>query len=295
MARGVPAVAVRGVKAVAAGVLAWHGSAQAHGQPFDAWMPAFEPEPWLLWALGLAAVLYAVGALRLWRHAGPGRGLGYGQAASYALGWLTLVLALASPLDALGAHLFSAHMVQHELLMIVCAPLLVAGRPLAAWAWALPRPWLRGLRGVGAVPGLGLAWHVLTRPMVAWALHGLAVWLWHVPALFDAALRSQAVHELQHFSFFASALLFWWVALAPRAAGIGYLFTTMVHTGALGALITLAPTVWYLGYGDAPAQLGMDPLEDQQIGGLIMWVPAAFAYLLAGLVSLGRWLNRSPA
>jgi hypothetical protein len=83
-------------------------------------------------------------------------------------------------------------------------------------------------------------------PVVAWVLHGLTVWLWHVPALFDAALRSQAVHELQHFSFFASELLFWWVALAPRPAGISYLFTTMVHTGALGGLITFAPTVWYL-------------------------------------------------
>lgn len=277
-------------------VAALQGSAQAHGPGLSgAPAPFSGPPAWLMSMLALAALLYAAGVWRLWRHAGLWRGVARGHAVCYALGWLTLVLALASPLDALSGQLFSAHMVQHELLMIVCAPLLVAGRPLAAWAWALPLPVLRALRRAGAWSVPALAWHVLTRPLAAWALHGLAVWLWHVPALFNAALHSEAVHQWQHFSFFASALLFWYLALAPRGTGIAYLFTTMLHTGALGALITLAPTVWYTGYGDAPARLGIDPLEDQQFGGLVMWVPAAFAYLLAALVSMGRWLARGAA
>jgi cytochrome c oxidase assembly factor CtaG len=126
----------------------------------------------------------------------------------------------------------------------------------------------------------------------------LALWAWHVPALFDAALRSPAMHILQHASFLASALLFWWAALggapAPARRGVAMvlLFTTMLHTGALGALLALAPAPWYPHYVDSAAA-GLDPLEDQQLGGLVMWVPGGLAYLAAGLAAAFQLLEKS--
>jgi cytochrome c oxidase assembly factor CtaG len=127
-------------------------------------------------------------------------------------------------------------------------------------------------------------------------VHALALWLWHVPALFEAALTHPSVHVLQHSSFLGSALLFWGSVFgrAPRRAGavaLASLFTTMVHTGALGALLTFSPTVWYPHYAQG-AVLGLGALEDQQLGGLIMWVPAGGAYLAAALAILAGWLTR---
>jgi cytochrome c oxidase assembly factor CtaG len=129
-------------------------------------------------------------------------------------------------------------------------------------------------------------------------LHAAALWAWHAPPLFEAALAKPWVHTLQHASFLITALLFWWGIVgdgATRRAG-GHamlsLFTTMVHTGALGALITLAPELWYPSYIEPASALGIDPLRDQQLGGLIMWVPAALAYLLGALTVAGRWLAR---
>jgi putative membrane protein len=219
---------------------------------------------------------------------------------SFAIGSLVLVVALVSPLDALGGKLFAAHMVQHELLMIVAAPLLVLGRPLAIWAWALPFEWRRATGHFFHHPAWRLPWLYVTSPLVAWLLHALALWAWHIPLFFDAALASNAVHALQHGAFLATALLFWWSILGAttrRQRGIALvsLFTTMIHTGALGALMTLSNVPWYSAYlGTAPSY-GLDALEDQQLGGLIMWVPAGLIYIVCGLVLATRWLQeRSP-
>jgi putative membrane protein len=255
-------------------------------------------EPWVLVLLALSAGGYALGVLRLWRNAGVGRGIGGTQTFAFAGGWLALVLALVSPLDGLGEHLFSAHMVQHEVLMLVAAPLLVLGRPLAAWTWALS-PSHRQLVGRWTrVRWWAATWALLTDPLAAWALHALALWLWHVPSWFEAALHNEGLHALQHASFLGTALLFWWSALGvdarSRSSGLAmlYLFTTMLHTGALGALLTLAPTPWYPSYATATGALGLDPVEDQQLGGLVMWVPGSLAYLVAGLAVMARLLAR---
>ena len=256
-------------------------------------------EPWLLALMVGSASLYAHGIRRLWRNAGAGRGIPHSAVLSFAIGWLTLVLALESPLDALGGRLFSAHMVQHELLMVVAAPLLVMGRPLAAWTWAFEPP-VRAALGrtaqTGPVQGL---WGFLTDPMVAWGLHGIALWAWHVPSFFSAALENEGIHIAQHTTFLVTALFFWWAALGhdprrTRATGqaVALLFTTMLHTAALGALLSLAPTPWYPPYIPTTNALGIDPVEDQQLGGLVMWVPAGLAYVVAALVLLGRLLMR---
>jgi putative membrane protein len=259
-------------------------------------------EPWLLFLLALSALGYASGLRRLWGNAGRGRGVSMPQAWAFWTGWLSLVFALVSPLDPLGGRLFSAHMVQHELLMVVAAPLLVVGRPLATWTWALSPAQRRTVGRLFQSRGWSSLWTTLTDPLVAWALHALALWGWHIPAAFDAALRNEGLHILQHVSFLGTALFFWWSVLGHDPRGrygpghsAAYLFTTMMHTGALGALLSLAPTPWYAPYIPLTGALGFDPVDDQQLGGLVMWVPAGLAYVVAALWVLGRMLTRVRA
>jgi putative membrane protein len=237
--------------------------------------------------------MYWVGVRRLWRRAGAGRGIGTGQAACFATAWLALALALTSPLDALGGALFSVHMVQHELLMVVAAPLFVMSRPLEAWTWALPAAWRQPLANAGRLRPVAAAWRTITQPLGAWTLHAVALWGWHIPWLFEAALTSAWLHALQHASFLGTALLFWWSVLGrggrrADAAGLASLFTTMLHTGALGALLTFAAHPWYAPY--AAGSFGLGALEDQQLGGLVMWVPGGLAYMGAGLAIVAAWL-----
>lgn len=234
----------------------------------------------------IAAALYALGVRNLWRHARRGRGVSYGQAAAFAAGTLAIAAALLSPLDELGEHFFSAHMLQHEILMLVAAPLMVIARPLGAWTWAFPPRARQRIGRAVQVRWWSATWRLVTGPLAAWTLHALALWGWHIPALFEAAVEHEPVHIAQHASFLASALLFWWAVIGPRsraAAGttLASLFTTMLHTSALGALLTLAASPWYPRHG----------LEDQQLGGLIMWVPGAAAYVIAALVIMARLLR----
>src|SRR6185369_9418238 len=112
-----------------------------------------------------------------------------------------LFVALVSPLHAWGSVLFSAHMTQHEVLMLVAAPLLVLGRPLIAFLWALPLNWSRRLGNIAKIPAINRLWRALTIPLVAWLVHAVALWVWHIPALFDATLHSETVHTFQHLSF----------------------------------------------------------------------------------------------
>lgn len=265
----------------------------------DGWR--WQPDPWTLLLLAAAALLYGLGLARLLRRSRLGAPQLRMRALAYAGGWLALAAAFASPLDALSDWLFSAHMVQHEALMIVAAPLLVLGRPWAVTLWALPAGWRTALGRMQHTPAFRRGWSAASSALGAWLLHVLALWLWHVPRLFEAALRNPALHLLQHFCFFGSALLFWWSVLGrghagpPGAAAMLSIFTTMVHTAALGALLTLAPGIWYPAYLEPAAILNVDALRDQQIGGLIMWVPAGMAYVLAGLVMAWHWLRPDPA
>ena len=273
------------------------GTAQAHatGSGTDPFSLA-AVEPWVVACLVLSAALYALGLRRLWRRAAGGRGVIARRALSFAAGWLLLAVALLPPLDPLGTQLFWGHMVQHELLMIGAAPLLVLGRPLGLWAWGLPRRWRRAGGRMFHAPLWRGPWKVVTAPLGAGLLHALVLWVWHVPALFDAALVHPAVHVTQHIAFLAGALLYWWSVLGSAARarqGIALLslFTTMVHTGALGALLTLASTPWYPPYLATTAAYGLEPLQDQQLGGLVMWVPASLAYLGAALWLAARWIS----
>ncbi|HEY8578514.1 MAG TPA: cytochrome c oxidase assembly protein [Beijerinckiaceae bacterium] len=258
-------------------------------------------DPWVLAPMAAALALYAAGLAALWRRAGVGRGVPVWRVGCFAVGWLSLAASLISPLHWLGERLFAAHMVEHEALMAIAAPALALARPGAALAWAAPRgargwiaPFLRRWR-------LRAVWAFLTRPFVATVLHGAALWLWHAPALFEAALASPRLHWLQHVSFFATGLLFWWSLLRgpTRERGYGaavfYLFATSLHTGFLGVLLSHAQRPLYPLQTNAAPEWGLTPLEDQQLAGLIMWVPGGLVYAVAALAFAGVWIARSAA
>jgi putative membrane protein len=268
----------------------------AHGpapvQPEALWS-YWNVDPWVLIPLVMALWLYGRGVSRLWGRAGRSRGVSHASALSFAAGGAALVVALVSPLDALGGTLLSAHMAQHGLLIGVAPPLLLLGRPGVAFAWALASA--RTLRPLAswvwrALWGRG---HVLSGPLGAAALHGLMLWLWHVPALFDAAVDHRWLHALEHACFFGSALLFWRAVLdarTSRRAGPALVaaFVTFMHSGLLGGLITLAPHPLYSVYVGRSAVWGLAALDDQQLAGLLMWVPLGLPYLTAGLFLASR-------
>jgi putative membrane protein len=269
-------------------------------QPHDLWT-AWSWEPLVVLGLVISAVLYLSGVRALWRSAGSGHGIRTWEVGAFGLGWLTLGIALLSPLHRLGAVLFTAHMAQHELLMAMAAPLLVLGRPLVPFVWALPVTWRRSVGAWASVAPVRRSWELLTLPLVAWSLHGAAIWVWHAPPLFEATLRSDLIHTLQHLSFLGTGLLFWWALLRGREGRLGrpaaalYLFTTFVHTTVLGALLTFSSRLWYPLYASSTAPWGLTPLEDQQLAGLIMWVPAGLVYLIATLVIAASWLKEPVA
>jgi PQQ-dependent dehydrogenase (methanol/ethanol family) len=252
----------------------------------------------LVTSLAIAPALYAVGLWRLWRTAGRGAGVSAPQAAAFGAGWLALVFALCPAMARWSEVSFAAHMVQHELLMIVAAPLVALSGAAIAMLWALPAPARRAL--ATARPGLGLrtAWRALTSPLVVFLLHAAALWIWHLPRLYQAALASEAVHAAEHVSFFGTAALFWWGIAHGRYGRLGYgpaalyVFATTAHSGLLGALLTLSPRVLYGWYaGGHPG--GFTPLEDQQLAGLLMWVPAGVLFAAAGLVFVAGWIRES--
>jgi cytochrome c oxidase assembly factor CtaG len=259
-------------------------------EPHDLWT-AWEFDPGVVIPLVLSAALFARGARR-------SRGVTRERIACFWAGWALLAVALVSPLHPLGEALFSAHMIQHEVLMILSAPLLVISRPLVPMLWALPLECRRRLGRWSKAGWFARSWRGITDPMSAWWIHAAAIWIWHAPPLFQATLTSDLAHTAQHLSFLLSALLFWW-SLFHRHTSSGaaflYIFTTALHTSILGALLTLAPSLWYPAYAGRTAAWGLTPLEDQQIGGLVMWVPAGVVYLAIGLYFLAQWLRESEA
>jgi putative membrane protein len=210
-----------------------------------------------------------------------------------ALGGMSvLALALSPPLHELSEKWFSVHMIEHELLMALAAPLLVLGNPIPALFGALPRGWPRVLVHCIAPPFLRRAWLVITGPLMAWLLHTGVLWVWHFPALFETALHIEPVHAVQHLSFLGAALVYWSSLLQNRHGSGGYgiavfsLFATSLQCALLGALLTLSGVPWYPDYPD---------LIDQQWAGLVMWVPAGFVYTGAAIGFLVAWLRESEA
>lgn len=269
----------------------------AGGEPGAPWWLSVDPYAAAL--VLTAGMLHARGSAALARRTRAGQGRRRRDSACFWAGLAALALAIVSPLDAWGEQLFSVHMVQHELLILGAAPLLVRSRPLPVFLWSLPQRWRMVLARGGHHAAWRVPWRVLAAPLAAWALHAVALWQWHVPLLFEAALHDPLMHSLQHLSFFVSALLFWWSLLsdgqqaARPGLGVVYVFTTAVHSSLLGALLTFSPTVWYPSYAATAPAWGLSAAQDQQVGGLIMWVPSGVVFIAIGLYLMEKWLCQS--
>ena len=243
--------------------------------------------------LALTALLYATGWVRLRVRSERGRPGRVRGAILFAAGWLVLAGALITPLHEAGEQSFTLHMIEHELIMLLGALLLVAARPGPVLLWAFPRAPRRVLASTARWP----LWRTLANPVAATAIQALVMILWHMPILFDLALRSEAWHVAQHLSFLASALFFWWAIFHGRGGAwvaAFCLFVTSMVGGGLGALMTLSASPWYAAYaalGLTPQ--GLTPAEDQQLAGLIMWIPGGLWHLAAALLFLGRALRSS--
>jgi putative membrane protein len=221
------------------------------------------------------------------------------RAIYFAAGVLVMFLALVSPIDALSDdYLFSAHMFQHLLLSQVVPPLLLLGIP-AAW-WTRLLSW----RPIAAVE------HVLDKALVAWLIGIVALWIWHWPRLFGLALEHETIHIFQHLCFMITGCIFWWPVVSPlarhrmtTAPACLYLFTACTVSSLLGIFITFSSTLWYPFYatGDDPLNIltalrsHISLQEDQQLGGLLMWVPCCLIYASAIIVTLAHWQDSEKA
>jgi cytochrome c oxidase assembly factor CtaG len=271
-------------------------AAFAHGNDARA---GWSFEPWVIGPLVVSLVWFLAGAGRLRARGADAAALGQ-RTACFVAGWALLVAALLSPLDAAAARSFAAHMLEHELLMLAAAPLLVLSAPVGIALWALPHGARLALGQAGHAPAWRVPWMLASGLSGATVLQAIALWGWHVPSLFGLALVRPGWHVVQHLCFLGTALLFWhavWRAPVRGGAGacVAALFFTATISGALGALMALARSPWYEGYaalGLTP--MGLTPLEDQQLAGLLMWVPGGLVHAGAALWLLARAL-RAPA
>ena len=274
--------------------------------PHDLWT-AWNFNLWLLIPLAFVLFIYFLGTRNLWRSAGVGRGIPVWRVLCFLGAVLLLLLALISPLDALAEVLFSAHMVQHLILIMIAAPLLVLSNVPLAFLWALSRPRAQNLgQGLNRTRILSRVWRFLSRPIVAWFLFTIVLWAWHATALYEAALQDEVVHVLEHLIFILTALLFWGVLLnrttqdhVHHGTAVLYLFTTVLHSGVLGALMTFSDQPWYPYYAAYTPTWGLTPLQDQQIAGLIMWMPGGAVFTLLTIGYFALWMRalekRSPS
>jgi len=244
-------------------------------------------EPSVLIGLSLVAGGYAVLVSPLRRRLDWGGPVPFGRQLCFYLGTVSVFVALVSPLDILADEfLFSAHMAQHMLLTFVAAPLWLIGLP----GW-VPEQLASRARLVWAGTRL-------TQPAVAFVVFNGAMWEWHIPVAYDAALRSEPLHVFEHMTFMATAVLGWWPVIQrwpaknhdPRPWRILYLFLSTFPCTALAAVITLSPHLLYSFYAEAPLKLGLSPIIDQQVGGLLMWLPADMILMLAALIVGNHWL-----
>jgi putative membrane protein len=263
--------------------------------PHDLW-GAWNLAPTLLLGLGLVVAAYRRGRRRGPSHPGPDW-----RARWFAGALVALAVGLVSPLDALAGALASAHMVQHVLLVLVAAPLLALSAPTSTVLRGSPLAvrrgisrWRRRLRATGIV-------HACRQPIVVWVLHVATLWFWHASVPYDAAVRNEVLHALEHATFLATGVLFWRTILGARGGptrvtpgyGVLLVFTMAMQSALLSALMTFSPVAWYTAYSTTTGVWGLDPLADQQLAGAIMWVPASLIYLAVGLGLVAVWLQAS--
>ncbi len=213
----------------------------------------------------------------------------------FIAGLAAIGLALLSPIEAYEGLLFSVHMVQHMLLQLVAAPLLLAGAPITLILRVASPPWRSRVLAVLHSPVV----KAISFPIVAWVFFAATNWGWHFSTLYDEALENQALHYLQHAHFLVAALLFWWPALGadpspwrlPHPVRLFYLFLAMPQQSFLGVALLQATTVLYPHYVTNARTWGPTPLEDQQIGGMVMWVFGDVAFLAGMAIVVLLWMR----
>lgn len=255
-------------------------------------------DPALMMNVALIGWLYTRGLARLWKSSQTRVSFGRTNLLAFVAGLFVLIGCLVSPLDPLSSQLASAHMVQHMTIMTVAAPLVALGAPGLLLGLGLPpigravfRRARRSFRSLIGSPDKSL--------VGCWIIYALAMWTWHYPLFYESALRSPFIHDLQHISFFLAALLFWQPIVDPffrpkqnQGSAVFYLFTTTLHATILGVFMTVAPTAWYPHYEGITVLWNLSALEDQQLAGLIMWMPACAAYALCSIWIFSNALNR---
>ena len=264
---------------------------------------AWDWRPAVLLVIGGLAALYLRGWWRLRRTRRHGAAPGW-RLAAYLLGLSCIFIALCSPLELLAELSFTAHMAQHQLLTMWAPPALLLAAPFPVILWALSPPLRRRLGALVTRPGRVrrlLSW--LTRMPVAGTLYTVTLWSWHHPAAYEAALRYPLLHDIEHLTFFGTAVLFWWPIInpAPRfrrltsgamyGARIGYLILATAQNTMLGAVLGLSERVFYPSYAAGPRLFAdWNPLDDQAFGGGIMW-SGSHMFLLGVLILLHRAMD----
>lgn len=251
--------------------------------------------------LFLSVAVYTIGRSRLLSEAAA-YPLPLWRAACFYTGIAAIAVALLSPVAAYSEQLFSMHMVQHLLLLLVAPPLVLLGQPFLPALWSLPKTprrtvarWFR--------PGAPLSTvrRLLTKPVVAVVAYVVTVAVWHIPVFYDAAQGRTLTHDLEHFMFYGTAALYWWPIVAPASTrpkltagwAIPYLLPPFLEGMLIGALLTFSSEPLYTTYADLSLRpvWGLDWLADQELGGLIMWVPGGLFFLIPLIGLLSRLLN----
>jgi putative membrane protein len=264
--------------------------------PRSAAWSAWQPDPIAIAIAALAGAFYAAGL-----HATGVRAVSRARAGCFVAGVAVALLATMSPLHAAADATFTAHMAQHMLFMFVAAPLIVAGRPALVMALALPAGVRRkGWRIAGTRPVDALT-HAARHPLSIFVVYAAAVWLWHLPGLYQAAVRSEAVHALEHATFLATAMAFWGAVArtGPRRrvgypTSMGLVVGTMMQSTWLAAVLTFGGSAYPIYARRAPLW-GVDALADQQTAGSIMWIIPTIAYFGVLGVLFVRWMRALDA
>lgn len=253
-------------------------------------------DPVLVVAVTAAAWGYMLGLRRLWAG-GRGKGVPLRRAVSFFVGLIGLVGALMSPLDALAAQLFSWHMVQHLVLILIVPSLLVYGAPVLVITMALPNDTRKGLRVLERLPATTRFKRVLFSSITAGALFAGALWIWHLPTLYQAAIADDRWHVLEHSSFLGASLLFWMRVIGRKHHKLDYgpaillVFVSGLQSAALSVVLIFSGRTLYPIHAKSPNPWGLTPLEDQQLAGTLMWTPVGIVFLVTIVVLLARWLK----
>jgi putative membrane protein len=287
-------VAIAGLASVTFSDAAFAHAVGHHGDRALPW----NWEPLVLVSLGIATLWYGLGVWRLRRELVNARVIAPAQVLSFIAGMAVLFIALVSPIDTVGAELFSVHMVQHLLLTLAAPPLLVLSQPAIAFLWAFPVSLRRRVGRLWTGVGLTRGMRFLMQPLVVWTMFCAAFVTWHLPGPYAWALHNDGVHTIEHLSFFVTSLAFWTIVIEPsgrRRIGYGsallFVTTAAVLTGLSGALMILSPRALYPADAQAVASWGLTLMEDQQLAGLLMWIPMDVVYFAAAGWLFVAWLR----